>query len=403
MQPARDPFQSPISGQLIDLNASQDSGIAIRDGEGGGIEMSISLGGLNGKLTEEQYTSSPEGAIYEPLEMCLIAKDFKVETGQEIELASPNARGALTVPSSELKPIQTSIEKETTSLKSESRANLETPKEEMAISVDAPLILSGRQLAAAGGFASGGLYILEGIYELSSSIYTMGMSENDPRYQGIIVAQNEFQDFDEALFYKSLEEDEYIATVFGMIGAIGPDVGNPSSKAKAGILVAGGAYKVLKYTKKEILELIRGSRRRIIKKLDGRKPKDTKYTRSGLDIQSFETMSESMRGLGHHQHHLIPKAIFINGPKNTKGIIGYIPTISLEKAEHLKYLHPELNAYLADRMNKSLNSLGELPDLTPQEVEAALKYCKDFYIKKGLQGFATAIDEFIEDTYNPVK
>jgi len=66
-------------------------------------------------------------------------------------------------------------------------------------------------------------------------------------------------------------------------------------------------------------------------------------------IQSYAQLRLALKGEGLHQHHLIPRALFLNGPKRTQGLIDYIPSVPFTEDEHLNTLHSTLNDFLRSR------------------------------------------------------
>ena len=48
-------------------------------------------------------------------------------------------------------------------------------------------------------------------------------------------------------------------------------------------------------------------------------------------IQSYACLKATLKGEGLHQHHLIPKSLFLKGPAQTRGLIDYVPSVTLTR------------------------------------------------------------------------
>jgi hypothetical protein len=113
-------------------------------------------------------------------------------------------------------------------------------------------------------------------------------------------------------------------------------------------------------------------------------------------IQSYAQLKLALKGEGLHQHHLIPKSLFLRGPKKTRGLIDYIPSIPFTEAEHLKTLHPTLN--------ESLRSNGLWQKrLSRRQLEQAMGLVADFYSRYGLRHLAAAIQGFRKEAFDRIK
>jgi hypothetical protein len=112
-------------------------------------------------------------------------------------------------------------------------------------------------------------------------------------------------------------------------------------------------------------------------------------------IQSYAQLRVALKGEGLHQHHLIPKSLFLRGPKRTRGLIDYIPSIPFTEAEHLRTLHPALNEYLRN------NGLWQ-KHLSRRQLERALRLVADFYSRHGLRHPGAAIHGFRKEAYDRV-
>jgi hypothetical protein len=113
----------------------------------------------------------------------------------------------------------------------------------------------------------------------------------------------------------------------------------------------------------------------------------------GAHVQSYARLKASLKGEGLHQHHLIPKSLFLNGPTQTRRLIDYVPSVTLDESEHLSTVHRALNSYLMSKgvWQRSLNST---------ELGAAIRFTRDFYQQHGLMHFAEAIEEFVAKIYS---
>ena len=112
-------------------------------------------------------------------------------------------------------------------------------------------------------------------------------------------------------------------------------------------------------------------------------------------IQSYAQLRLILKGEGLHQHHLIPKSLFLYGPAKTRDLIDYIPSVPLSEAEHLKTVHSELNNFLATKglWQRSLSS---------SELRAAIGLTAEFYERRGLRHFAAAIRGFCGLAYDRI-
>jgi hypothetical protein len=113
-------------------------------------------------------------------------------------------------------------------------------------------------------------------------------------------------------------------------------------------------------------------------------------------IQSYAQLRVALKGEGLHQHHLLPKTLFLNGPKKTQRLIDYIPSISFTEDEHLKTLHSTLNEFLKS------NGLWRRR-LSRSELERAMRLTAQFYEGYGLDHFAAALRGFKKAAYDKVK
>ena len=109
-------------------------------------------------------------------------------------------------------------------------------------------------------------------------------------------------------------------------------------------------------------------------------------------IQSYACLKASLKGEGLHQHHLIPKSLLLKGPVRTRGLIDYVPSVTLDESEHLSTVHDALNSHLASK------GVWQRP-LTSSELEAAIRFTKEFYKQRGLAHFAEAIEQFLSEIY----
>jgi hypothetical protein len=112
-------------------------------------------------------------------------------------------------------------------------------------------------------------------------------------------------------------------------------------------------------------------------------------------IQSYAQLRITLEGEGLHQHHLISKSLFLHGPIPTRGIIDYVPSVTLSQAEHLRTLHTSLNRFLEGKSlwQRSLSS---------RELSEAIDFTADFYQRRGLRHFAAAIRGFRREAYDKV-
>ena len=112
-------------------------------------------------------------------------------------------------------------------------------------------------------------------------------------------------------------------------------------------------------------------------------------------IQSYSELKGALGGEGLHQHHLIPKSLFLHGPNQTRDLIDYVPSVPLTKAEHLKTLHPMLNELLrAERLWQR--------DISADELRRAIDLAAEFYERHGIRHFAAAIRGFRKEAYDKI-
>ena len=113
-------------------------------------------------------------------------------------------------------------------------------------------------------------------------------------------------------------------------------------------------------------------------------------------MQSYAQLKDVLQGEELQQHHLIPKSLFMHGPRETRDLIDYIPSVPLSGAEHLKTLHSVLNDYLKG------HGLWQR-DLSATELSHAVHLCARFYAERGLNHFAQAIREFAEKVIEKIR
>ena len=112
-------------------------------------------------------------------------------------------------------------------------------------------------------------------------------------------------------------------------------------------------------------------------------------------ILSYAELTAILKGEGLHQHHLIPKSLFLHGPMKARDLIDYVPSVPLAEAEHLKTLHSALNGLLRK------NDLWQR-DLSASELSRAIDLASEFYERHGLRHFAAAIRAFRKEAYDRV-
>jgi hypothetical protein len=112
-------------------------------------------------------------------------------------------------------------------------------------------------------------------------------------------------------------------------------------------------------------------------------------------ILSYAELRVILKGEGLHEHHLVPKSLFRRGPKKTRDLIDYVPSVPLAEAEHLNTLHSALNECLR-RQNLWQR------DLSAAELRRAIDLVSEFYDQHGLRHFAAAIRAFRKEAYDRV-
>ena len=109
-------------------------------------------------------------------------------------------------------------------------------------------------------------------------------------------------------------------------------------------------------------------------------------------IQSYACLRRSLEGTGLHQHHLIPKSLFLSGPAPVRGLIDYVPAVTLDQSEHLSAVHGALNSFLRSKR------VWQRP-LTSKELETAIRFTAEFYEQHDLGHFSEAIEQFLNEVY----
>lgn len=126
-------------------------------------------------------------------------------------------------------------------------------------------------------------------------------------------------------------------------------------------------------------------------------PRNFRYAAGGGTlVQPYALLHRILWGQGLHQHHLIPKSLFLNGPLWARPLGDYIPSVPLAREEHLAALHPVLNEYLRE------HGLWQRP-LGARDIEAALDLAARFYRLRGIAHFAAAVLEFRERVFREVR
>jgi hypothetical protein len=122
-----------------------------------------------------------------------------------------------------------------------------------------------------------------------------------------------------------------------------------------------------------------------------------------LDLECVEDEGISFESGGMECNHLIPGSFFKNGPRATKHLYGYIPTLPLQRKEHRgssaskSFHHMKrfgINDYLRSKGLAITNSV-----YSAAEVESAMGACREWYAKIGMNHAVAAIDEFRERIY----
>jgi hypothetical protein len=112
-------------------------------------------------------------------------------------------------------------------------------------------------------------------------------------------------------------------------------------------------------------------------------------------ILSYAELKAILKGEGLHEHHLVPKSLFLRGALKTRNLIDYVPSVPLAEAEHLKTLHSALNEWLRKE------NLWQR-DLSAAELRRAIDLVSEFYERHGLRHFAAAVRAFRKEAYDRV-
>lgn len=123
-----------------------------------------------------------------------------------------------------------------------------------------------------------------------------------------------------------------------------------------------------------------------------------------LKLSCEEDEGKDFEGGWMERNHLIPASFFEHGPKETKHLCDYVPTLPLQRKEHRgsaasKSFHHMKRFGINDYLKSKGLSIRKSA-YSSADVAAAIDACREWYAKIGMTHAVEAIDEFKERFYS---